>query len=63
MEKTDSTLPSNAVFGANKDQRSPHTKLRQDLRQLLDEHGVRSNPAVSSDWIVDQLKQLLSRRQ
>lgn len=36
--------------------------FRQNLRQLLADHGVASNPGVSEDWIVDQLRYLLKKR-
>ena len=36
--------------------------FRQDLRQLLIYYGIASNPGVSEDWIVDQLRQLLEKR-
>jgi len=49
--------------GKYKDKRSPSLKLRQDLRQLLNDYGVRSNPAVSNKWILSQLKKLLKRRE
>ena len=39
------------------------TKFRQDLRQLLHEHGVASNPGWTEDDIVLAFRKLLDRIQ
>lgn len=36
-------------------------QYRRALRQLLYEHGIPSNPAVTDDWILDQVRQLLAK--
>lgn len=39
--------------------RRAFTELRQQLRQMLCEKGIASNPAVDDQWIVDELRKLL----
>jgi|SRR3989344_2866311 len=36
-----------------------HREMRQELRQMLYEHGIRSNPGVGDDWIIEQLRRLV----
>lgn len=37
-------------------------KIRQELRQLLNMHGIRSNPAVSDGWILHQISKLVAHK-
>lgn len=34
-------------------------ELRRQLRQMLYEKNVKSNPAVGASWIIDELRKLL----
>lgn len=40
--------------------RENFTNLRQQLRQILSEKNVGSNPAVGNQWITDELRKLLN---
>ncbi len=47
-------------FGADAESwRENFTRLRQQLRQILYEKNVRSNPAVDDQWIINELRKLL----
>ena len=39
--------------------RGAFVELRVQLRQMLYEKGVPSNPAVDDQWIIDELRKLL----
>lgn len=39
--------------------RGTFVELRQQLRQILYEKGIASNPGVSDQWIIDELRKLL----
>lgn len=36
------------------------TRLRQQLRQILYEKNIGSNPAVDDQWVIDELRKLLN---
>lgn len=40
--------------------RKNFTRLRQQLRQILYEKNIGSNPAVDDQWIIDELRKLLN---
>lgn len=57
-------------YNSNLDQQKPQpeselwrknfVRLRQQLRQILYEKGVMSNPAVEDQWIINELRKLLN---